>query len=85
MHCMQKKLSITINELEASYELMARDEARESEAFEWLEGTLWEITDEENVRPILAHYERQSEEDAVAEDEAAFKDHNETIKVEKDG
>jgi len=33
----------------------------------------------------LAHYEQQSDEEAVAEDEAAFEDHNETIKVEKDG
>lgn len=28
--------------------------------------------DEERVRRVIAHYERQSEEEAVAEDEAAF-------------
>ena len=28
--------------------------------------------DEERVRRVLAHYESQSEEEAVAEDEAAF-------------
>lgn len=41
--------------------------------------------DEEKVRRVLVYYERQSEDEAVAEDEAAFKDHNETVKVEKDG
>ncbi len=30
--------------------------------------------DEERVRRVLAHYEMQSEEEAVAEDEAAFED-----------
>lgn len=33
-------------DLEAGYELMAQDEAREAEALEWIEGTLGEITDE---------------------------------------
>jgi hypothetical protein len=61
---MQKKLSVTISELESGYELMARDEVRESEAFEWIEGTLGEITEGEKVRRILAHYELQSEEEA---------------------
>jgi hypothetical protein len=28
--------------------------------------------DEERVRKVLAHYERQTDEEAVAEDEAAF-------------
>ena len=28
--------------------------------------------DEERVRRVIAHYERQTEEEAVAEDEAAF-------------
>ncbi|HZF40566.1 MAG TPA: hypothetical protein VE715_17225 [Blastocatellia bacterium] len=35
--------------------------------------------DEERVRRVLAHYEQQTEEEAVAEDEAAFEDHNETV------
>ena len=35
--------------------------------------------DEERVRNVLAHYERQTEEEAVAEDEAAFADENETV------
>jgi len=30
--------------------------------------------DEERVRKVLAHYERQTEEEAVAEDEAAYED-----------
>ena len=35
--------------------------------------------DEERVRSVLAHYEQQTEEEAVAEDEAAFADENETV------
>jgi hypothetical protein len=34
---------------------------------------------EERVRTVLEHYERQSEEEAVAEDEAAFEGQTETI------
>ncbi len=34
--------------------------------------------DEERVRRVLAHYESQSEEEAVAEDEAAFEDPSQT-------
>ena len=34
---------------------------------------------EERVRKVLDHYERQSDEQAVAEDEAAFTDHPETV------
>ena len=30
--------------------------------------------DEERVRKVLAHYEEQTEEEAMAEDEAAFED-----------
>jgi hypothetical protein len=30
--------------------------------------------DEDRVRRVIAHYEQQSEEEAVAEDEAAFED-----------
>lgn len=30
--------------------------------------------DEERVRRVIAHYEEQTEEEAVAEDEAAFED-----------
>jgi len=35
--------------------------------------------DEERVRRVLAHYEAQTEEEAVAEDEATFEDHTQTI------
>lgn len=35
--------------------------------------------DEERVRRVLAHYEQQSEEEAVAEDEAAFEDPMQTV------
>lgn len=35
--------------------------------------------DEERVRRVLAHYEEQMEEEAVAEDEAAFEDHTQTV------
>lgn len=35
--------------------------------------------DEERVRRLLAHYEEQSAEEAVAEDEAAFEDHAEAV------
>lgn len=34
--------------------------------------------DEERVRRVLAHYEQQTEEEAVAEDEAAFEDRAQT-------
>jgi len=34
--------------------------------------------DEERVKRVLAHYESQSEEEAVAEDEAAFEDPTQT-------
>ena len=33
----------------------------------------------ERVRRVLEHYERQTEEEAVAEDEAAFEDGGETV------
>jgi hypothetical protein len=35
--------------------------------------------DESRVRKVLAHYERQTEEQAVAEDEAAFEDQTQTV------
>ncbi len=35
--------------------------------------------DEERVRRLLAHYEEQTEEEAVAEDEAAFADRTQTV------
>jgi hypothetical protein len=35
--------------------------------------------DEERVRRVLAHYEQQTEEEAVAEDEAAFEDTTQAI------
>lgn len=34
--------------------------------------------DEERVQRVLAHYESQSEEEAVAEDEAVFEDPSQT-------
>ena len=37
--------------------------------------------DEERVRKVLAHYENQSEEEALAEDEAAFEDPKQTVMV----
>lgn len=35
--------------------------------------------DEERVRRILKHYEEQTEEEAVAEDESAFEDQTQTV------
>jgi hypothetical protein len=35
--------------------------------------------DEERVRRVLAHYERQSEDEAVAEDEASFEDRTQAV------
>ena len=35
--------------------------------------------DEERVRRVLAHYEQQTAEEAVAEDEAAFENQNQTV------
>jgi hypothetical protein len=35
--------------------------------------------DEERVRKVLEHYEEQTEEEATAEDEAAFKDRAQTF------
>ncbi len=35
--------------------------------------------DQERVRRVLAHYEQQTEEEAVAEDEAAFEDAAQTV------
>ncbi len=34
---------------------------------------------EERVRKVLAHYEEQTEEEAVAEDEAVFEEPKETV------
>ncbi|MDT4969200.1 MAG: hypothetical protein QOJ64_3937 [Acidobacteriota bacterium] len=34
---------------------------------------------EERVRKVLAHYEQQTEAEAVAEDEAAFEDSTQTV------
>ena len=34
---------------------------------------------EERVRRVLAHYDDQTEEEAVAEDEAAFDDQTQTV------
>jgi len=34
---------------------------------------------EERVRKVLVHYEEQSEEEALAEDEAAYEDENQTL------
>lgn len=35
--------------------------------------------DEERVRKVLAHYEEQTEDEAVAEDEAAFENQTHTV------
>ena len=35
--------------------------------------------DEERVRRVLAHYEQQTEEEAVAEDETAYEDSTQAI------
>lgn len=35
--------------------------------------------DEERVRKVLAHYEEQTEDEAVAEDEATFEDQKQTV------
>ena len=37
--------------------------------------------DEERVRKVLARYENQSEEEALAEDEAAYEDPEHTVMV----
>lgn len=34
---------------------------------------------EERIRQVLAHYEEQTEAEAVAEDEAAFEDQTQTV------
>ena len=35
--------------------------------------------DEEKVRRVIAYYERQSEDQTLAEDEAAFEDQSQTL------
>ena len=35
--------------------------------------------DEARVRRVLAHYEEQTEDEGVAEDEAVFEDQNQTV------
>ena len=35
--------------------------------------------DEDRVRKVLAHYEEQTEDEAMAEDEAAFEDSTQTV------
>ena len=35
--------------------------------------------DEERVRRVITHYEQQSEDQAMAEDEAAFEDQSQTV------
>lgn len=35
--------------------------------------------DEERIRRVLVHYEEQTEEEAMAEDEAAFEDQTQTV------
>ena len=35
--------------------------------------------DEEKVQRVLAHYEKQTEEEALAEDETAYEDRTQTI------
>jgi hypothetical protein len=35
--------------------------------------------DEDRVKKVLMHYEKQTDEEAVAEDEAAFEDQTQTV------
>jgi len=35
--------------------------------------------DEKRVKSVLAHYEEQNEEEAVAEDEAVYEDQSQTV------
>jgi hypothetical protein len=37
--------------------------------------------DEERIRKVLEHYENQTEDDAVAEDEAAYKAQGQTVMI----
>jgi len=37
--------------------------------------------DEERVRKVLAHYENQTEDEAVAEDEAAYEAEEQTVMI----
>jgi hypothetical protein len=37
--------------------------------------------DEERVRALIAHYENQTEDEAIAEDEAAFENEDYTVMV----
>jgi hypothetical protein len=37
--------------------------------------------DEERVRKVLAHYESQTEDEAVAEDEAAYRAEGQTVMI----
>jgi hypothetical protein len=37
--------------------------------------------DEERVRRVLAHYENQTEDEAVAEDEAAYEANGQTVMI----
>jgi hypothetical protein len=37
--------------------------------------------DEERVRKVLAHYENQTEDEALAEDEAAFEAEGQTVMI----
>jgi hypothetical protein len=37
--------------------------------------------DEERVRRVLDHYEKQTEDEAVAEDEAAFDEEGQTVMI----
>ncbi len=37
--------------------------------------------DEKRVRQVLAHYENQTEDEAVAEDEAAFEKEGQTVMI----
>jgi hypothetical protein len=43
------------------------------------QGTFPPGWDEERVRRVLAHYEQQTEAEAVAEDEAAFEDSTQAV------
>lgn len=61
-------------------ERMGRTEARTPENQEAMKQSRFPPGwDEERVQRVLAHYETQSEEEAVAEDEAAYEDENQTV------
>jgi len=49
-----------------------------------LENKYPEGWDEERVNSLITHYENQTEEEAVAEDEAAFENHETVMNIPKE-